>query len=56
MSNRPYKRAWRFEDAMTLIQREGGKHFDPVIAQWFVRSRDEVQDILRRFADAPVAA
>jgi putative two-component system response regulator len=56
MSNRPYKRSWRFEDAMTLIQREGGKHFDPVIAQWFVRSSNEVQDILRRFADAPVVA
>ena len=51
MSDRPYKRAWRFEDAMGLIQRESGKHFDPMVAQWFLRSHKAVQDILHRFAD-----
>ena len=56
MSDRPYKRAWRFEDAMQLIQREGGRHFDPVLAQWFCRSTAAVEDILRRFADTSVAA
>lgn len=56
MSNRPYKCAWHFEDAMGLIQQEGGKHFDPTVAQWFLRSSKEVQDILHRFSDTSVAA
>jgi len=28
-SKRPYKKAWTVEDAMNLIERESGKHFDP---------------------------
>jgi putative two-component system response regulator len=56
MSERPYKRPWRLEDALALIAREGGKHFDPVVAQWFLRSQREVTAILHRFADPKVAA
>lgn len=36
VSERPYKKAWSVEDALTLIEEESGKHFDPLIAKTFV--------------------
>src|SRR4051794_37647160 len=35
-SNRPYKKAWAVEDAVTLIKREAGTSFDPELVQKFV--------------------
>ncbi len=55
VSERPYKRRWSIDEALGYVQNEGGKHFDPVIAQWFVRSRREVAAILERFADRAAA-
>ena len=34
-SNRPYKKEWSVEDAMLLIDRESGKHFDPSLVSLF---------------------
>lgn len=30
-SERPYKKAWPIEDALALIEKESGKHFDPAL-------------------------
>jgi putative two-component system response regulator len=34
--SRPYKRAWTTEDALDLIRRESGRHFDPDLVERFL--------------------
>jgi putative two-component system response regulator len=34
---RPYKAAWSLDDALALIQRESGSHFDPELAAQFLQ-------------------
>lgn len=48
-SVRPYKKAWSFEEAMELIEREKGEHFDPHLADLFVASIDRVREIYQQF-------
>ncbi|MEW5832227.1 MAG: HD domain-containing phosphohydrolase [Campylobacterota bacterium] len=48
-SIRPYKKAWSFEEAMALIVREKGEHFDPVLVDLFVQSEAEIREIFVRF-------
>lgn len=48
-SIRPYKRAWSFEEAMDLIEQEKGGHFDPVLADLFIRNIDRVRKIYQQF-------
>jgi putative two-component system response regulator len=40
-SQRPYRDGMKFEDALGLIRREIGKHFDPQMAEVFVRIQQE---------------
>jgi response regulator RpfG family c-di-GMP phosphodiesterase len=56
VSDRPYKRAWRVEDAFAEIERGIGVHFDPVIARAFLADRTTVLGVMQRFADEPSAA
>ena len=35
-TTRPYKKAWSVEDAISYLQREAGKHFDPELIPLFV--------------------
>ena len=35
-TERPYKKAWSVEDAITLIKLESGKHFDPELVSLFI--------------------
>ncbi|AWN38160.1 HD domain-containing phosphohydrolase [Methylobacterium radiodurans] len=41
-SERPYKKAVPFEDALDLIQAESGRHFDPACVAAFVRCWPEI--------------
>jgi diguanylate cyclase (GGDEF)-like protein/putative nucleotidyltransferase with HDIG domain len=41
-SNRAYRGAWTHEKAVALIQKESDNHFDPVIADAFLRVIDDV--------------
>ena len=41
ISERPYKRPWPVPDALAEIERQGGAHFDPRLAQLFVAIYDE---------------
>ncbi|VFR94795.1 Response regulator [plant metagenome] len=50
-SARPYKPAWPLEEALDLIRREGGKHFDPVLAELFLSCLPEILLIKERWAD-----
>lgn len=35
-SDRPYRKAWKKEDAIQYIQSQSGKHFDPAVVEVFV--------------------
>ena len=52
-SNRPYKRAWSFQDALDYLQAESGKHFDPACVRAFELRIDAVAAILRDLGDTP---
>ena len=50
-SDRPYKRAWSFQDALQFIRSESGRHFDPACVRAFERRIDAVAAIVREFSD-----
>ncbi|MFL9926794.1 two-component system response regulator [Herbaspirillum lusitanum] len=50
-SERPYKSAWTVEDAIALIQRESGKHFDPALVEVFMQCLPELIEIKERWRD-----
>ena len=50
-SVRPYKKAWRIEQALALLHEGKGKHFDPACVDAFQCEWDEVLNILQRFVD-----
>ena len=41
-TERPYKKAWSVEDAVALIQRERGEHFDPAVVDVFIECLPEL--------------
>ncbi len=45
-SVRPYKAAWSVDDAMALIAKESGGHFDPRLAALFVDLKHEIVAIM----------
>ncbi len=50
-SERPYKKAWTVDDAMELITREAGKHFDPKLVKHFQEALSEVIEIHDIYTD-----
>ena len=46
VSERCYKRAFTFDEAMNIIKKDAGTHFDPQVAEAFIDASDEVQKIL----------
>ena len=50
-SDRPYKRAWSFQEALTFIQSESGRHFDPACVRAFELRIDAVAAIMRELGD-----
>jgi two-component system response regulator RpfG len=50
-SNRPYKRAWSFQDALNYIRSESGQHFDPDCVRAFELRIDVVAVIMRELGD-----
>lgn len=56
-TDRPYKRAWSFEDARDLIRSEAGAHFDPRCVEAFERAWPRISDFMRDTAgEAPMAS
>ncbi len=50
-SQRPYKKAWSVEDAVQLIDRESGSHFDPSLVSLFHEVLPEVVQIKEKYAE-----
>lgn len=48
-SIRPYKKAWSFEEAIEMIEKEKGEHFDPHLANLFIANIDRVREIYQQF-------
>lgn len=53
-SERPYKKAWAVDDAVTEIRTCSGRHFDPEVVGAFLRRIPEVRVIKEQFADSSV--
>ncbi len=53
-NDRVYKKAWTLDEAMTYIISEKGKQFDANIVDIFVEYFDEIQEVLRVYANRPV--
>lgn len=51
-SERPYKKAWSVEEAVTEIQRGSGKHFDPRLVERFMQILPEIIEIKERYAES----
>lgn len=51
-SERPYKKAWSFEDALALLEKESGKHFDPKIVALFIENIEEVKTIFNTYQES----
>jgi HD-GYP domain-containing protein (c-di-GMP phosphodiesterase class II) len=56
-SERPYKKAWRVEDAVSLIEKESGRHFDPHLVRLFKQILPDIVEIKNAYAEnhSPVA-
>ena len=53
-SVRPYKKAWTVDDAIALLQREKGRHFDPVLVDLFIDRLAAILEIRERYAEEAV--
>jgi len=48
-SERPYKKAWTVEAAVSLIKETSGKHFDPQLVEVFLAQLPKILEIRERF-------
>ncbi|MFZ6819262.1 HD domain-containing phosphohydrolase [Undibacterium sp. Ji22W] len=53
-SVRPYKKAWTVDEAVDLLQKEKGKHFDPELVDLFIAQLPAVLEIMRLYAEDTV--
>ena len=44
ISNRPYRKAYSFDEAVSIIKEESGTHFDPMIVDCFLDIADEFRE------------
>ena len=51
VSVRCYKRAFTFDEAMNIIKKDAGTHFDPKVAEAFIDASDEVKKILDYYTE-----
>lgn len=50
-SVRPYKKAWKADDALEYIRAQSGKHFDPRLVEAFAGVSDKIVEIQRDLQD-----
>lgn len=51
-STRSYKKAWKDEDIIALIQEQKGYHFDPDIADIVIKHFSEIMEIRKQYPDS----
>lgn len=49
-SKRPYKEAFSFEDSFNMIVKGKGTHFDPSIIDSFVRHKNDIFEVYKKFS------
>ena len=49
VSKRVYKKAFTFEEAMEIITKDAGTHFDPKVTEAFVNASDKVREVAEKF-------
>lgn len=54
-SERPYKKEWPVEEAIDLLRRESGKHFDPQLVELFIEQLPAVLLIKHQYAEQSAA-
>ncbi len=50
VSKRCYKDSFSYDSALSIIKEEAGTHFDPLVADAFLKSKEEVTEVADRFA------
>lgn len=50
-TDRPYKNAWSFQDAVAEIQKSAGTHFDPKLVEVFINNLDKVREVRESLKD-----
>ncbi|MDW8468984.1 MAG: response regulator [Burkholderiales bacterium] len=50
-SRRPYKKAWRPEEAFEYLRAQRGRHFDPVLVDAFLGVKEKVLEVQRDLQD-----
>ncbi|MEN8303142.1 MAG: HD domain-containing phosphohydrolase [Campylobacterota bacterium] len=50
-SERPYKKAWSFEETIEFLKNQSGKHFDPLLVELFVNKIDAIREIYLKFKE-----
>jgi len=51
---RPYKHAWLVEDAIALLEKEAGAHFDPELIEKFINIIPEIIEIKDKYSEITV--
>ncbi|MBF0124580.1 MAG: two-component system response regulator [Magnetococcales bacterium] len=50
-TERPYKQAWSVEQALAMLHKEAGHHFDPQLVPLFAANMDEVLAVRRKWQE-----
>lgn len=52
LSERPYKRAYSEDEALTILEKEVGRHFDPEVYAALLHSLDDMRQVREEFNDS----
>ncbi|MDQ6992597.1 MAG: two-component system response regulator [Mariprofundus sp.] len=50
-TERPYKKAWTVEDAIAILEKDAGSHFDPKLVPLFIKAMPEILAVKASYAE-----